>query len=821
VPFILHHSKFGTALINPKDKQREDTMVETYSHLSPLGRINKIEWDIVKERRDATAEFRASVLLAQSSLARLGWEFKELRLSCSNKERSIIKRRHEERLATAKVTWNAAKHESRSAFRAAENACKEAAGCLAERAQAADYELINSTRLVKTKAEKKSARRRCKSALNAAENAYRTEVGLAEEEQKGALSRPRQDVCNNWDGSKSRLELVLDHITSSGHASMERMESINKRMGRAQTLSLSCHKCSSEDDIAEMMEEERQLCQGALTDIRRMQLASSSGKAPLASRWKKDKKTIQRGKAIAEARQKLRILGRYKKDRDATRGKCRMSSKGWSSKSGAKGKGRRRKSYLSQGPTCSHSSPRCDCCYCFCTRRLEGNDRGQELASSSQLALAQSYFANAEILTKLEQHAPDASSLCFLFLAISLICRSLSSLLATLEDNEMKAKPKKTAVAALPSGKFITCMGLVFFAALPLPFDKSLTLESATSDAVVAAKAKIEGKEVDVNGPTTDEVAPRSNQSIIFVKSPDGRLITVPFHPLKKISDVKCEIEHRLGLDPRDYSLCIHLWKKLDRDNLSLSDYGICSGSTLVANMPIRAGMVGGDKEQEEECKHLCKDQPITSPLFHKFGIPYQDKEYDCWQPQAEEAHGPYPSSLFYGDEDNKQSRCGLCPEQACLRDGECYPKEVAAAVPVLPMLLGSAGRKQGWPAKDSASSRIETSKKRKEAEQTTESSREEQRESTAPAAAKPAGSNEAEDSRIGSPRGATNLKLTAAEEIALPMDDEMGEIQGEVRLPRRKLTPSKKKLKNAEIASPVLRSAGKRRGRPKGKRER
>ena len=120
--------------------------------------------------------------------------------------------------------------------------------------------------------------------------------------------------------------------------------------------------------------------------------------------------------------------------------------------------------------------------------------------------------------------------------------------------------------------------------------------------------------------------------------------------------------------------------KKLDRDGLSLSDYGICSGSTLVANVPIRAGMVGGDKEKEEECKHLCADQPITSPLFHKFGIPYQDKEYDCLQPQAEEAHGPYPSSLFYDDKDNKQSSYGLCSEQACLRDGECYPKEVAAA---------------------------------------------------------------------------------------------------------------------------------------------
>ena len=672
--------------------------VETYSHLSPWGRINKIEADIEKEHRDAATEFKAGALLAQSSLARLGWTFKELTLGCSNKERRVIEQRCNERLSTAKVVWDAAKYESKSDCRAAH---------LAEREEAADCEIINSRLVsVKTKAEKKAARKRCKSALKAAEKAYRIEASSAKEEQEDGLSRARQDVCKNWDGSESRLERVLDNITSSGHASLEQMESINKRMGRAQTLSLSRYECSSEEDIDEMMEEERQLCQGVLTDIRRMQLASSSGKAPLASRSKKDEKTIQRGKAIAEARQKLRILGRYKKDRDATRARC---------KSGAKGRGR--KLHPSQGRS-------------FHTMRLEGNRRGQKLASSSQLALAQSYFANAEILTKMEQHAPDAPSLCFLLLAISLVCCSLSisSLLAMLEDNEMKAKPKpKKTVAGLPYGKFITIetifLGLVFFAALPLPFDKSPTFKSANFDAVAAVKAKIEGKEIDVNDSTKfDAMAskPAAQQKkramaaaaaaesklnqkwggdggtelgeaayqkrllrggdedvdeprFIFVKSPDGRIITVPFHPLRKISDVKRDIEHRLGLDPRDYALCIHLWKKLDRDGLSLSDYGICSGSTLVANMPIRAGMVGGDKEKEGECKHLCADQPITSPLFHKFGIPYQDKEYDCWQPQAEEAHGPYPSSLFYADKDNKQSSYGLCSEQACLRDGECY----------------------------------------------------------------------------------------------------------------------------------------------------
>jgi len=224
--------------------------------------------------------------------------------------------------------------------------------------------------------------------------------------------------------------------------------------------------------------------------------------------------------------------------------------------------------------------------------------------------------------------------------------------------------------------------------------------------AAAAAESKLNQKWGGDGGTELDEAASQKlllgggdedmdEPRFIFVKLPDSRLITLPFHPLKKISDVKREIECRLRFDPRDYSLYINGGcKRLDKDNLSLSDYGIGKDSTLVANVPMRAGMVGGDKEKEEECKHLSADQPITSPLFHKFGIPHQDKEYDWWQPQAEEAHGPYPSSFFYDDidnkqKDNKQSSYGLCPEQACLRDGECYPKEAAVAAPVLPMLLG------------------------------------------------------------------------------------------------------------------------------------
>ena len=252
------------------------------------------------------------------------------------------------------------------------------------------------------------------------------------------------------------------------------------------------------------------------------------------------------------------------------------------------------------------------------------------------------------MLTKAGQQLPaDSPSLCFMFLAASLFYGSLSSLTIMLEDSEKKACPAKT-FAALPSAKSITlegiCMGLIFFAALPLPLGKSFALKhDASSDALAAVKAKIEGKEVDVidttkfdamasksaaqqkrramaaaaaaeselnqkwggdGGTELDEAASQKRllgggdevmdePRFIFVKLPDSRLITVPFHPLKKLSDVKREVECRLRLDPGDYSLYINgRCKRLDKDNLSLSDYGIGKDSTLVANVPMRAGMV-------------------------------------------------------------------------------------------------------------------------------------------------------------------------------------------------------------------------------------
>jgi hypothetical protein len=618
-------------------------MVETYSHLGPRGRIHNIERDVEKERTEVIAKFKASVLGAQSTVALFGWDFKELRLGCSNKERRVVKRRYEERLSAAKVAWEAAKRESKLAFRAAERACEASAPRRLGRAG----DEINGR---SAGAQKKVALRHLKSSLRAAEKAYIAEVDSAKEEENDGLSRVRQDVCKNWDGSQRRLELVLDNVVSSGHASVERMESINKRLDRAQTLSLGRRGCS-EDEIAEIVEDERQLCQDVLTDIRRMQLASSSGKSAPTPRMKKDTKTIQRGKAIADARGKLRILGRYGRDRDTTRGRCRRTFKGrsprwWSSNSGAKGKGW--DSHPSQGPAHSHS-PCCDCCYCFCARRVEGSDRGQgqELATPSQLAIAQSYFANAAILTKVERHAPDASSLGFLLLAVSLVCRSLSSLPAMLENKRSRRGTPAQTFSALPSCEAVAletiCMSLVLLGALPqgalpLPTGKRLTLESTASDALTAVKAKAEAD------PEFDALS--SNSGANHVE-----------------------------------------WDEVVHHNWRLGG--------------------GGDKDEEteeENDQHVCGDQPMTSPLFHKFGMCRQENDFDWLQPCAEEAHGPYPSSLFYDEDETQSDGYGLCPEQARLHDDEGCSKEVTEGhrgslspvpVPVIPQLLGGAEKRK------------------------------------------------------------------------------------------------------------------------------
>ena len=198
---------------------------ETYSHLGPRGRIHNIERDVEKERTEVIVKFKANVLGAQSTVALFGWDFKELRLGCSNKERRVVKQRYEERLSAAKVAWEAAKHDSKSAFRAAERACEAAAPRRLGRAR----DEING-RSAKAGAQKK-ALKHLKSSLRVAEKDYSAEVSSAKDEEKDGLSRVRQDVCKNWDCNQRRLELVLDNVVSSGHASVERMVRKRSRRG--------------------------------------------------------------------------------------------------------------------------------------------------------------------------------------------------------------------------------------------------------------------------------------------------------------------------------------------------------------------------------------------------------------------------------------------------------------------------------------------------------------------------------------------------------------------------------------------------------------
>jgi len=98
-----------------------------------------------------------------------------------------------------------------------------------------------------------------------------------------------------------------------------------------------------------------------------------------------------------------------------------------------------------------------------------------------------------------------------------------------------------------------------------------------------------------------DEVNDSYSNQYVYVKSVDGRYIVIPFHPLKTIGMLKCEIERKLQLLPKRYSLHAYSWKRLDRDSLSLSDYGICNGSTLVTNIP----MCGGAGKEETSKTHV------------------------------------------------------------------------------------------------------------------------------------------------------------------------------------------------------------------------
>jgi hypothetical protein len=97
-----------------------------------------------------------------------------------------------------------------------------------------------------------------------------------------------------------------------------------------------------------------------------------------------------------------------------------------------------------------------------------------------------------------------------------------------------------------------------------------------------------------LKGHSKEEAQELQPNQCIFLKPPEGGLVAVSFYPSKTISEVKQDIKLRLGLDPSDYSLYINAWcKRLDKDNLSLSDYGIGKGSTLVVNCTSLLGGAG------------------------------------------------------------------------------------------------------------------------------------------------------------------------------------------------------------------------------------
>lgn len=91
----------------------------------------------------------------------------------------------------------------------------------------------------------------------------------------------------------------------------------------------------------------------------------------------------------------------------------------------------------------------------------------------------------------------------------------------------------------------------------------------------------------------------RQKQSI-FIRSPSSKIITAAFYPSKKVSEVKSEIQARLGLLPSEYFLQLSgRWKILSKSECSLADYDIHANQTLDINLPLCGGPTPSLSEKE------------------------------------------------------------------------------------------------------------------------------------------------------------------------------------------------------------------------------
>jgi hypothetical protein len=166
------------------------------------------------------------------------------------------------------------------------------------------------------------------------------------------------------------------------------------------------------------------------------------------------------------------------------------------------------------------------------------------------------------------------------------------------EDNELERKAGKSAFYEEEEGETEDLGGLLstslsFDPFDPMPPSLQMQRSAASKSSSERTTNKQPGELTPVlKGHSKDEAKELQSNQCIFLKPPEGGLVTVSFYPSKTVFEVKREIKHRLGLDPSDYSLYINAWcKRLDKDNLSLSDYGIGKDSTLVINY---ASLLGG-----------------------------------------------------------------------------------------------------------------------------------------------------------------------------------------------------------------------------------
>jgi len=147
----------------------------------------------------------------------------------------------------------------------------------------------------------------------------------------------------------------------------------------------------------------------------------------------------------------------------------------------------------------------------------------------------------------------------------------------------------------------------------------------------------------------TDNNSRQESDQCIFIRCPPPsyEILTVECRPLKKISEVKSEIQAKFELHPSEYILQISgKWTTITRDGCSLADYNIHKNSTLdikflhpntepiVDNNSLRGG---ADDSAEEDNTYKYKED-------------YEEDDDDFDEMRGGKGKCCHISSFFYGN---------------------------------------------------------------------------------------------------------------------------------------------------------------------------